>query len=202
MTLQERLREEISAGQRRPTLLVCEHDPVVTTGRSANPKHLLVDEASLANRGIELHKASRGGDVTYHGPGQMVAYPMFPLRAGVLAHIQSMAAAVITMLSAFGVRGEFRRDEPGVWVGNAKICAFGVHVRRRVPIHGLALNVSTDLSAFNVIVPCGLVGRTVTSLSALTGLDVDVPQMLPLFVSSMSQSFEVALTPSSEGMPW
>jgi lipoyl(octanoyl) transferase len=198
VALQERLREEITAGHRRPTLLVCEHTPVVTTGRSANPQHLLVDERSLANRGIELHKASRGGDVTYHGPGQLVAYPVFPLRSGVLAHIQAMAEAVIAVLSPFGVQGEFRRDEPGVWVGNAKVCAFGVHVRRRVPIHGLALNVSTALSAFEVIVPCGLFGRSVTSLSALTGTDIEVQQLLPLFVTSMSNAFGVALAPTSQ----
>lgn len=196
--LQERLREEVSAGQRRPTLLVCEHNPAVTTGRSANPQNLLVDETSLARRGIELHKSNRGGDVTYHGPGQLVAYPVFPLRSGVVAHIEAMAAAVIAALCHFGVQGEFRRDEPGVWVGNAKICAFGVHIRRRVAIHGLALNVSTPLSSFEVIVPCGLVGKSVTSLSALTGVNVEVQQLLPLFVKSVADAFQIVLAPTPE----
>jgi len=148
--------------------------------------------------GIELHKASRGGDVTYHGPGQLVAYPVFPVKAGVVAHIEAMAVAVIAVLAHFGVKGEFRRDEPGVWVGNAKICAFGVHIRRRVAIHGLALNVSTALSAFEVIVPCGLIGRSVTSISALIGANVEVQQLLPLFVESVANAFEIKLAPTSD----
>jgi lipoyl(octanoyl) transferase len=196
--LQERLREQVCDGTRWPVLLLCEHESVVTLGRSANPQNLLLDETSLKSRGISLHKASRGGDVTFHGPGQLVAYPVFPVRKGVVAHVQSMATAVISVLAQYGVQGEFRREEPGVWVGNSKICAFGVHIRRRVAIHGLALNVSTDLSDFGVIVPCGLVGRSVTSISNVTGQHVSVQQILPSLIQSMSDAFDLTLTPASD----
>ena len=191
--LQERLRLEVAAGVRPPTMLVCEHDPVITFGRSADRRNLLASPDALKKARIECHPASRGGDVTFHGPGQLVAYPVFPLRAGVVAHVQAMAAAVISVLSNFGLTGEFRRDEPGVWVGGAKICAFGVHVRKRVAVHGLALNVHTDLAAFEHIVPCGIVGKPVTSVTALIGKAIPVGSVLPPFVEAMSRAFDLSL---------
>lgn len=187
--LQERLRLEVAAHVRPPTLLLCEHHPVITCGRSANPQHLLVSAENLAAAGIECHTASRGGDFTFHGPGQLVAYPIFPLKAGVVAHVQAMATAVITVLAGFGLQGEFRRDEPGVWVNGAKVCAFGVHVRQRIAIHGLALNVQTDLSAFRMIVPCGIVGKPVTSVTSLLGKPIQLGSVLPAFLEAMSDAF-------------
>jgi lipoyl(octanoyl) transferase len=150
-------------------VLLLEHDPVITLGRRARPEHLLLRPDELVARGIEICRASRGGEVTYHGPGQLVAYPIVRLRRGVLAHVQGMAEAVIAVLRPLGVEGEWRRTSPGVWVGASKICAFGVQVRRAVSVHGLALNVGTDLSAFSTIVPCGLPGAAVTSVAQLRG---------------------------------
>jgi lipoate-protein ligase B len=167
--LQERLRERILAGAAPETLLFCEHHPVITLGRRARPEHLLLSEAELTARGIQICQASRGGEVTYHGPGQLVCYPIVRLRRGVLAHVEGMAEAVIALLARFGIAGEWRRTLPGVWVGAEKICAFGVQVRRGVSVHGLALNVSTDLRAFSTIVPCGLPGARVTSVAQLRG---------------------------------
>jgi lipoate-protein ligase B len=173
-TLQERLREAILAGTGSDTLLVCEHPPVITLGRRARPEHVLESPAELARLGIEVHPVSRGGEATYHGPGQLVAYPVVRLRKGVLAHVEAMADAVIALLAEHGVRGEWRRAEPGVWIGEAKICAFGIHVRRGVAVHGLALNVSLPSGSFAPIVPCGKVGGQVISLHQLVDRGVRV----------------------------
>ena len=114
-----------------------------------------------------VEQASRGGDVTYHGPGQLVGYPVVRLRGGVVSHMTAMARAIGRVVAELGVATEFRRDAPGLWTNDEKLCAFGVHIRSRVAIHGFALNVTTDLEAFNLIVPCGLVGARVTSLERL-----------------------------------
>jgi lipoate-protein ligase B len=168
--LQERLRADILSGQAPETLLLCEHDPVVTLGRRTRPEHLLVGEQGLASRGIAVAVASRGGEATYHGPGQLVAYPVVRLARGVLAHVEAMAAAVIDLLAGVGVQdARWNRSSPGVWIGPAKICAFGIHVRHRIAVHGLALNVSPDLSAFATIVPCGIPGAAVTSIEQQLG---------------------------------
>ncbi len=142
---------------------------MITLGRRARPEHLLLPPDELAARGIQVCQASRGGEVTYHGPGQLVCYPIVRLRRGVLAHVEGMARGVIDLLAQHGISGEWRRTLPGVWVGAFKICAFGVQVRHGVSIHGLALNVSPDLRAFSAIVPCGLPGAHVTSLAQLRG---------------------------------
>jgi lipoate-protein ligase B len=178
--LQERLREAILAGapegaMSRETLLLCEHEPVITLGKRARPEHLLLPVPEFARRGIDLRPASRGGEATYHGPGQLVAYPVIRLRRGVLAHVEGMARAVIELLDGFGVRGEWSRAEPGVWVNGAKICAFGVHVRRAVAVHGLALNVRLPSDHFGTIVPCGKPGGQVTSLHRHARVADEVP---------------------------
>jgi lipoate-protein ligase B len=163
----EALRARILDGDRAAeTLLLCEHDPVITLGRRARAEHILASEAALAARGVTVVRASRGGDVTYHGPGQLVAYPVMQLRGGVVDHVCRLAKAAIAVADGFGIRARFDRARPGVWVGDAKLAAVGVHVHRRVAIHGLALNVTTSLDAFDLIVPCGLTGLAVTSIAA------------------------------------
>jgi lipoyl(octanoyl) transferase len=140
---------------------------VVTLGRSARPANVLATAAELARRGVTVSSASRGGDVTYHGPGQLVGYPVVRLRGGVVGHLTAMARAIGRVLSQLGVATTFRRDAPGLWTNHEKLCAFGVHVRSRVAIHGFALNVTTDLDAFDLIVPCGLRDVRTTSLARL-----------------------------------
>jgi lipoate-protein ligase B len=167
VALQEALRERILRGEAQDTLLLCEHEPVITLGRHARGEHVLMPAAELERQGIAVRPASRGGDVTYHGPGQLVGYPVYRLRRGLLAHMEAMAGAVIDVLAGLGLRAEWRRDCPGVWIDERKICAFGVHIRRRVAIHGFALNVTTDPAAFRAIVPCGLRAAGVTSLAEL-----------------------------------
>lgn len=195
--LQERLREQVATGQAPDTLLLCEHDPVITLGRSARTHNVLAPPETLAAHGVGLHPASRGGDVTYHGPGQLVGYPVFRLRQGVVAHVTWMANAVIKLLARYGVQAAFRRDQPGVWVGAAKICAFGVHVRHRVAIHGFALNVSPNMAHFEFIVPCGLQDQPVTSMERLLGGDLKVQSVLPELVSALASEAALQLIEDS-----
>jgi lipoyl(octanoyl) transferase len=167
--LQEQIRDSMFAGTSRDTLLLLEHPPVITLGRNAQAANVLLSAARLEEQGIALCRTSRGGDVTFHGPGQLVGYPVFRLRRGVRAHIESMANAIIEWLAGFGISAHWRPQTPGVWVGQDKICAFGIHVRHRIAIHGFALNLSTDMSGFQAIVPCGLRDAGVTSLARLHG---------------------------------
>jgi lipoyl(octanoyl) transferase len=182
---QERLREQVLSGDRPETLLLCEHQPVVTLGRSAKPAHVLASAAELARRGVSVHVASRGGDVTYHGPGQLVGYPIVRLRGGVIGHVTAMARAIAGVLAELGIDARWRRETPGLWVGAAdgeparKICAFGVHVHRRVAIHGFALNVSGPLDGFDLIVPCGLPAARTTSIAASIGAADGVNRPVP-----------------------
>jgi len=189
--LQEELRRQVIAGGPE-TLLLLEHDPVITMGRSALEANVLVDEAELARRGVALHRASRGGDVTYHGPGQLVGYPIVRLRGGVRAHVEAMAAAIADVLHELGVDAVYRSAAPGLWVGASKICAFGINVHRRVTLHGFALNLAPALDAFQLIVPCGIAGCAVTSVRALIG-DAPTPQALaPRIAAALGNRFGIA----------
>jgi lipoyl(octanoyl) transferase len=183
---QEAAHEEVLAGGAQRILLV-EHPPVITLGRRADRgepgqtsvvQHLVASPESLRQLGVELVQSDRGGDITFHGPGQVVAYPIVRLNdhgLSVGGYVRTLERAVIATLADFGIR--VRRDESavGVWVDDAttgtvaKICAIGVRIRRGVSLHGLALNVTTDLDYFNLIVPCGLAGRPVTSVRKLLG---------------------------------
>ena len=146
---------------------------MITLGRSADPAHVLASSGELARRGVAVAQASRGGDVTYHGPGQLVGYPVVRLRGGVVGHLRAMADGLAAVLAELGITARWRREAPGLWVERdgqrAKICAFGVNVQHRITVHGFALNVSSDLDAFRLIVPCGLRGVETTSIQQLTG---------------------------------
>ncbi len=159
------IEDEQGAGR----LFLCEHEPVVTFGRGADRKHLLVSDESLAVAGVEQYASSRGGDVTYHGPGQLMIYPVVRLRRGLLPYLESVATAVAKLAEQVGVPGAaWRRDPAGVWVGDRKLAACGVHIRRRVAIHGFSLNVCTPPQRWRLIVPCGL-SQTPISLSEHLG---------------------------------
>lgn len=157
-----------------PTLLLVEHDPVVTFGRKGGRDHLLATEEDLRARGFDLVEVERGGDVTYHGPGQLVGYPILPIGRRVRDYLRRIEGAVVDLCADHGIRAEGSPGYAGVWVGDLKVCAIGVAIKRGVSFHGFALNVHTDLSHFDTIVPCGIEGRGVTSLSALTGRDVSL----------------------------
>lgn len=163
-------------------LILTEHKPVYTIGRHGHPENLLVSEAVLASGHVALERIERGGDITFHGPGQLVAYPIIDLqkrRLGVKEYVSILEQAVINTIGRFGINGERVEGATGVWIGKGtprerKICAIGVKCSRFVTMHGLALNVNTDLSWFSRINPCGFVDKGVTSIAIETGSDADM----------------------------
>lgn len=159
------MRDQVRAGVVADTLLLVEHLPVVTIGRSASEEHLLCSKQELLRRGVDLHRVSRGGDVTYHGPGQLVGYPIRTVRRRVRDHVEGIVDALLGVVQEAGIKGWWEKDNPGLWTADGKIAAVGVDARGGVSMHGFALNVTTDLSQFSLIVPCGL-RRPVTSMEA------------------------------------
>jgi lipoyl(octanoyl) transferase len=163
------------AGQIPDVLLLQEHPHVFTLGRRFRPDHLLASVEEVRRAGIEVFEADRGGSITYHGPGQLVAYPVVDLRTeqkpqpDVIAYLRLLEAATLATVSDFGIRAELRPGLTGVWVGRDKLGAIGVNVSRGVTKHGMALNVTTDLEFFSRMVPCGIPGAGVTSMHEVLG---------------------------------
>ena len=167
-------RARISGALPADLLLLVEHPPVVTLGRSSRDKHLLASPSMLASRGVELHEAERGGDVTFHGPGQLVGYPIIDLkqhRKDLHWYLRQVEEALIVGCGLFGLSCERNAGFTGVWTGGRKLASIGVHARDWVTWHGFALNVTTDLSWFDLIVPCGITAVQMTSVAAELGLD-------------------------------
>jgi len=161
-------RARLAGHIRQDLLLLVEHQPVVTLGRGTKPDSLPVSPSDLVARGITVHEVERGGDVTYHGPGQLVGYPIIDLQAhrpDLHWYLRTLEAALIDALASLGVAGERVDGLTGVWVGDRKIASIGVHVKQWVTFHGFALNVTTGLDAFDLIVPCGIKDVVMTSLA-------------------------------------
>ena len=177
--LQRRLAREISEAMRPNTMLLLEHPPVYTKGRLGRPDHLLLSPAELANKGICLYDTDRGGQITYHGPGQLVAYPVVDLRqwGGPLKYVRTLEQAIIATLRDFQIDAEAIDGLTGVWAENAKLAAIGVKISRGVAYHGLSINVNTDLSYYDHIVPCGIDDRPMTSMAQLLGQPVDFEEV-------------------------
>lgn len=195
--LQRDLMRARQAGAVPDVLLLLEHPPVVTLGRSGKAQNLLVSPDVLRAHGIDLFEVERGGDITYHGPGQLVGYPIVDLRAldeDVVRYMRTLEESLIRTLAVFGIEGGRERGYPGVWVGGSKVAAMGVAVKRRVTMHGFALNVSTDLRVFDLINPCGL-GRPVTSMSRLAGQPIEVNQVRAVYAEQFTQVFGIGLEP-------
>jgi lipoyl(octanoyl) transferase len=169
------------AGQRKAqeipdTLLLLEHPPVITLGRNARREHILSEAKDLELEGIEVVETNRGGDVTYHGPGQLVGYPILDLsliRKDVVWYLRTLEEAMIRTIEDLGLQAERRTGMTGVWVEERKVAAIGVHISRWVTSHGFALNVETDLDSFRHIVPCGIATYPVGSLRQVLGRPVD-----------------------------
>ena len=188
-------------------LLLCEHPHVITMGRNGRAEHLLASEAILRARGVEFHATNRGGDITYHGPGQIVAYPILNLaeiRRDVGWYVRQLEEAMIRTTAEYGIAAERREGRTGIWVNvtNAdggvgleettseeKLGAIGVHISRWVTSHGLAYNVSTDLSYFDLIVPCGIAGKRATSLTRLLNRQVKMNDAAPRLVRHLGECF-------------
>ena len=166
--LQARLRTARQAGEIPDTLLLLEHPPVYTKGRRSDPADLPMGEDWYRAQGIEVADTNRGGRVTYHGPGQLVGYPIMGI-SDVIAFVRTMERGVIAALADEGLHTEGREGLTGVWVGERKIGSIGVHVSRGVTMHGFAVNVENDLQPFEWIVPCGIEGVRMTSICAQTG---------------------------------
>jgi lipoyl(octanoyl) transferase len=166
LLLQEMLRQEIRAGRCDDTLLLLEHPKVITLGKSAARDHVLCTSEDLERRGIGLVRVQRGGQVTYHGPGQLVGYPIRRIGRRIRAHIAGMAHGIICYLGRHGVVASYREEMPGIWTRAGKIAALGIDARFGVAIHGFALNVDPDLADYRLIVPCGA-PHAVTSMGAL-----------------------------------
>lgn len=192
--LQQQLVGERKRGEIADQLLFVEHPHVVTMGRNARSENLLASQELLERAGIELHSTDRGGDVTYHGPGQVVGYPIFDLREwkrDVVAYVRALEEVLIGALAEFGIVGGRMVGATGVWVGDAKVAAIGVHISRWVTSHGVALNVETDLDYFRYIVPCGLT-KPVTSLRVL-GCDASREQVIDALARGFGKTFERSL---------
>lgn len=187
-----RLAERRVANEIPDVLLLLEHPPVYTAGRRSDPSHLLLAEHELARRGAELHFVDRGGSVTFHGPGQLVGYPILDLGPGgdILRYLRDLEEVIIQASADLGVEVGRSEELTGVWAGDRKVCAIGVKTTRGVTLHGFALNCTTDLSWFNAIVPCGLSDRGVTSLSDLAGRTVTVEEALPVVARRFEQVFD------------
>ena len=192
LALQERLHTRRAAREIPDTLLLLEHRPVYTLGRSAAAAHVLYSEERLKEAGIERVQTSRGGDVTYHGPGQLVGYPILHLGyAGlrVLEYVTALEETLIRAVADFGIVAARDPRNRGVWVGNAKLAALGIRVAHQVTMHGFALNVAPRLDDYRGIVACGLTDASVTSLQHLLGEAPDMPAVKQSVVRAFREVF-------------
>jgi lipoyl(octanoyl) transferase len=193
LELQAGLVQERQAGRIPDTLLLLEHEPVFTLGRSARKENLLFSEHALRERGFDIFESGRGGDVTYHGPGQVVGYPIIDLspdRRDVHRYVRDLEEVMIRCCADYGVEASRVEGLTGTWVGRDKVGAIGVRISRWVTSHGFALNVSTDLSAFDLIVPCGIQGHGVTSLQRLLGRTVPLDEVMDRLITHIGAVFE------------
>lgn len=184
-------------------LLFVEHPPVFTLGKSGDMGNVLMSEEHLAKLGIDFFKINRGGDITFHGPGQLVGYPIFDLEkfyTDIGRYLRNIEEVVILTLAEYGLKGERSAGETGVWLDpdkkgrERKICAIGVRTSRWITMHGFALNVNTDLNYFNMIIPCGIQGKQVTSLQKELGRAVDMNEVKEKIKRNFEEVFEVEMT--------
>ena len=204
--LQRQLVEDCRAGRVTDQLLLLEHPPVVTLGvRARNDRsHVLASDEELAREGVAVFESGRGGDVTYHGPGQLVGYPIVDLRpdrCDVHRYVRDIEEVLIRVAARFGIQAERHHGLTGVWVGSEKLAAIGVRVARWITSHGFALNVSTDLSRFNLIVPCGIADRGVTSVEHLMGCRVPIADVERATVTAFCDVFERVPFDSGAALP-
>ena len=202
---QKRIVAARKADSIEDVLLLCEHPHVITQGRNGKREHLLAGENVLRQKGVEFHETSRGGDVTYHGPGQIVGYPILNLaaiRRDVVWYVRMLEEVMIRATAEFGVTAERVAGKSGIWVPSAnhseeKLGAIGIHISRWVTSHGFAYNVSTDLGYFDLIVPCGIADRQATSLEKLLGRAVSVNEAAPLLAKHFGEVFGLTMKQAS-----
>jgi len=197
--MQHQLAERRKRGEICNQLLFVEHPHVITLGRNGHIENLLAGEEHLRGAGIEFHHTNRGGDITYHGPGQIVGYPILDLREwkrDVVAYVRTLEQVIIDTLQQFGISGGRSEGNTGVWVDGKKIAAIGIHLSRWVTSHGFALNVNTDLSYFHYIVPCGLT-KPVTSMEQL-GVRARLDEVGQILAGHFGRIFDCEMTSAGE----
>ena len=202
LELQAQLVDDRKAGRIPDQLLLLEHPPVITLGVKARKdrSNVLATPEALSEAGVEFFETGRGGDVTYHGPGQLVGYPILDLRpdrCDVHRYVRDLEEALILAAATFGVTSGRLKGLTGTWVGAEKLAAIGVRISRWVTSHGFALNVTTNLSHFDLIVPCGIVDKGVTSLERLTGSHVAMDRAEDAMIEAMSRVFERVPVPAA-----
>ena len=197
---QKQVHAEVADGLRPPTLLLVEHPRTLTLGRAAKPENLLLTEEQYRAQGIELYNIERGGDVTYHGPGQLVGYPIFPVGRKVREFLRQLEAVIMNVANSYGLETFPSPGYAGVWIKRPapiptwpdveeKLCAFGIAVKRDVALHGFAINVNTNLEDFNLIVPCGIKDKGVTSLEKILGREVSMDDVTERVIRAFEQEF-------------
>ncbi len=193
--LQHSLHEAVREGLEPDTWVFVEHEPVITLGRQAKRDNVLLAPDLLAAQGVDVVDIERGGDVTYHGPGQLVVYPIRRLERfrEIVPLVRSLEGAVIEALSHFGIIAERWKEHAGVWAGRNQICAIGLAVQKMVSLHGIALNVSTALDYDRLINPCGLTDRGITSISHETGRPVTIDEVKPVLIAALEKEFGMTL---------
>ena len=203
--LQQRAVAARKTGAIEDVLLLCEHPHVITQGRNGKQENLLASQHVLRQKGVEFHATNRGGDITYHGPGQIVGYPILNLgaiRRDVVWYVRMLEEAMIQATAELGVAAKRVEGKTGIWVrnGNAeeKLGAIGVHISRWVTSHGFAYNVSTDLRYFDLIVPCGLANHKATSLEKVLGRSVNREEIAPRIANHLGEVFGLELKQTSE----
>jgi lipoyl(octanoyl) transferase len=203
--LQKRVVAARKAGAIEDVLLLCEHPHVITLGRNGKRENLLASEPVLRQKGVEFHASDRGGDITYHGPGQLVGYPILNLgaiRRDVVWYVRMLEEAMIRATAEFGIAAERVAGKTGIWVGGGgneeKLAAIGVHISRWVTSHGFAYNVSTDLRYFDLIVPCGIAASKTASLEKLLGRRVEVEEVAPRIANHLGKLFELEMKETSK----
>ncbi len=200
-SLQKQLVELAQQGRIGDGLILLEHEPVFTLGRSSRPEHLPFARESLTSLGFGVFEIERGGSVTYHGPGQLVGYPILDLRGyneDIVKYMRTLEETLLRTLAGFGIDARRVRGFPGAWVGEEKIAAIGVAVKRKVTMHGFALNVDPDLSHFAYINPCGL-NKPVTSMTKVLGRPVVMADVRRAYVRCFSEVYGLPLAPSTPG---
>ncbi len=174
-------------------LLLVEHDPVITVGKSGKDSNILISESLLKEKGVGLYRIERGGDVTYHGPGQLVGYPIFNVKeklAGIRSFIEKIEEVIIATLAQFNIEAEKKEKMIGVWVGTGKICSIGIAVKRWVSFHGFALNVNTDLKYFDLIHPCGFKNIKMTSMAEILEKEISMKAVKDAVKEEFGKIFE------------
>lgn len=200
--LQHELHENVRQDQSCETWIFVEHTPVITLGRNAKEQNVLLSADMLAARGVDVVSIERGGDVTYHGPGQLVVYPIRKLERfrEVVPLVRALEAAVIEACAEFGILSERWSEHAGVWVGRDQICAIGLAVQKMTSLHGIALNVSTELNYDRLINPCGLLDRGITSISKECGRVVGMDEAKKVLMRALERTFDLQFDVHAQGV--